>query len=175
MKAKQCSFEGCAYVGTLWSASPRLCKTHAMMAKSEGKPKAIKVYSTPKAKPKASEKSIPDLIKLATITFNRWIKRRDTEGVGGNCISCSNWFPSKELQAGHYMPSTYSSLKFNEHNVNIECEKCNCADTNHLKFYRLNLIKKIGLEKVLELESVPLAKYYKWEAEELYDIIERYK
>jgi len=37
MKAKQCSYEGCTYVGTLWQSSPRLCKTHAMMVKAEGK------------------------------------------------------------------------------------------------------------------------------------------
>lgn len=46
MKAKQCSYEGCTYVGPLWQAVPKLCKTHAMMLKSEGKPKPVKVYST---------------------------------------------------------------------------------------------------------------------------------
>lgn len=151
------------------------CKECHTKVKLQGTPKATKVYSTSTSQYKPVERSIPELVKLATITFNRWVKQRDTAGVGGNCISCGTWYPAKELQSGHYMPSTYTILKFNEDNVSIECEKCNCSDTNHLKFYRINLIKKIGLEKVLELENTPLATYHKWEREELYDIINRYK
>lgn len=42
MKAKQCSYPNCEYVGTLWKSKPPLCKTHAMMVKSkEGQGKSV--------------------------------------------------------------------------------------------------------------------------------------
>lgn len=213
MKAKQCSFEGCTYIGTLWSAKPQLCKTHALFVKAQNKPKVgdiyqekeisidssgaeyhkefrivsvtpsktTKVYSSDKghvARPKTTpkeDKSLPELIKLAVTVFHRWIKERDRNGDYFTCISCGEVKHISVANAGHFRNGTVTELKFNPDNVHLEDETCNCHNPNHLIGYRKNLIKKIGIEKVVELESVPLAKYYKYEREELYDIINRYK
>lgn len=196
MKLKQCSV--CNQFVPLWRSSPPTCKS--CMPRTPIKPKVgdtigtmqiksitksdsqpIRIVMTPNKprtepkKPKG-EVSIPELLKLATIAFNRWIKKRDrTDTLGGICISCGEYKLNAYLQAGHYMPSTYSSLKFNELNVNSECERCNCGDDTHLIGYRNNLIKKIGIDKVLWLEETPLAKTHKWTREELNDIIQKYK
>jgi len=121
------------------------------------------------------DKSIPELLKLATIVFNRWIRERDCNWGISECISCGIYRYYEDIQAGHYMPSTYSELRFNELNVNSECARCNCGDDKHLIGYRTNLIKKIGLEKVEWLESHKIATSHKWEKQELLDIISKYK
>lgn len=121
------------------------------------------------------QKSIPELIKLAVIVFHKWIRNRDSRNDAFRCISCNQLKSTKVMQAGHYMPSTYTSLKFNENNVNGECQWCNCYNQDHLTGYRLNLGRKIGFEIVEELESVPLALYHVWDRQELLDIIENYK
>lgn len=78
------------------------------------------------------------------------------------------------MQAGHYMAGTNSSVRFHELNVNGECETCNCFDPNHLVGYRKNLIDKIGLEAVEQLE-IEAHKPHKWDRQELLDIIKKYK
>lgn len=146
----------------------KLCQYHYWQGKRKpiGR-KAVKIS----VKETISEPSIQELIKLAVIVFHKWIKKRD----GNRCISCGKDVKPEHIQAGHYRPSTYSSLRFDELNVNSECERCNCHDTNHLVGYRNNLIKKIGLDKVLQLESAPLAKDFKWDKEQLMEIINKYK
>src|ERR1041385_5995835 len=119
MKVKKCQGEGCTYSGQLWQAKGQLCKSCAMKEKATKEPKYVKVASSGKITPTSSpnrkdDKSIPELLKLATIAFNRWIKRRDAGTIGTNCISCSTWYPVHELQAGHYKSVNFSSLRFNE-------------------------------------------------------------
>lgn len=128
------------------------------------------------AKKHKGEVSLPDLLKLATMTFNLWIRRRDTlDGTYFKCISCGSLQKIESADCGHYMPSTYSELKFNELNCHAECKQCNQGDINHLLGYRVNLIQKIGVDKVLWLEETPLGKEHKWTREELNDIIQKYK
>lgn len=132
------------------------------------------------ARKKIKEKStneIPALLHKAVEVFNAAIRRRDTDAFDGvHCISCGNLFLYQvSIQAGHYMPSTYSVLRFNELNCNAECESCNVHDPNHLVGYRKNLIRKIGITKVEWLESHTIAKDFKWDREFLQNIIDTYK
>lgn len=119
--------------------------------------------------------SVSQLLKIATDKFNAFIRHRDAIGQYFTCISCSLFKHVRFMQAGHYMPSTYSQLKFNELNVNAECIQCNCMDENHLVGYRKNLIRKIGIEKVEELENSKIGNTAKWDREELLEIIKKYK
>lgn len=121
------------------------------------------------------DKSIPELLKLATIVFNRWIVQRDLNGDFFNCISCGLRRHKSEAQCGHYMPVNYSALRFHEDNCHAEDVSCNCVDPNHLVGYRKNLIMKIGYVKVEWLESHKIAEDFKWSREELLTIINKYK
>jgi hypothetical protein len=130
---------------------------------------------TPIAK-KPKKDSLPELLNLAEIVFNKWIRNRDKlDDFTFICISCNSAHPNELMDAGHFRPKTISSLRFDENNINGECQKCNRQDIYHLIGYRENLIKKIGLDKVLELESVPFGKEHKWDRQELLDIIKKYK
>jgi len=82
--------------------------------------------------------------------INLWIKLRD---YFEPCISCGKH--RNAYDAGHYLArSIRPELAFHEDNIHKQCVYCN----NYNKGvgsagYRPNLIKKIGIEKVEELEK----------------------
>lgn len=119
---------------------------------------------------KRKTKSLPKLLQDAQKAFNSWVRLRDS---GEKCISCNN--PGN--QAGHYFPvKGFSSLRFHEWNVNIQCAACNCYQHGNQAMYRIGLVKKIGEDKVKELEELAIGnRVYKWSREELNEIILKYK
>jgi len=88
-------------------------------------------------------------IKLLQITFNSYIRQRDKE-LG--CVSCGR-FDVEEFHAGHYIASTYQYHRFNPDNVHKQCSKCNTHLRGNLIPYRIELIKRIGLEGVEYIEN----------------------
>jgi hypothetical protein len=102
-----------------------------------------------KTKIKESLLKFSDYIKLFQITFNTFIRLRDKNFP---CISCGR-FDVEEFHCGHYIPSTFQYHRFNEFNCNKQCSQCNTHLRGNLIAYRINLIKKIGLEEVEYLEN----------------------
>ena len=87
---------------------------------------------------------------LAQKYFNLYIRWRDK---GQPCISCQRTNIKKE-NAGHYRTTAAApQLRFNEENCNLQCEKCNSHLSGNIGEYRINLIKKIGQERVDWLEG----------------------
>lgn len=95
----------------------------------------------------------------AQTAFNRWIRLRD---YGLPCISCRNSDRSIQYAAGHYFSVGSSpELRYEPLNVHLQCnKKCNCELSGNLLHYRVNLIKKIGQDKVDWLEGNHEAKHY---------------
>jgi len=123
--------------------------------RKEGKEATRERVELRKTKDKA--KTRREWIKDAQTSFNAFIRARDDKLP---CISCGRHHQG-QYHAGHYMPtSTRPSLRFNELNVHKQCSACNNHLHGNLVNYRVELIKKIGLELVewLEGEHVP-AKY----------------
>ena len=118
------------------------------------------------------------LTKDAQTAFNTYIRTRD----GKKCISCKfephvndkgKWV-DRQFHAGHYKSQGgNSALRFNELNVHAQCSICNNHLSGNLANYRMNLIEKIGLEKVQKLECDKATK--RWSIEELKEIISKYK
>lgn len=89
------------------------------------------------------------LKELQTI-FNQYIRLRDCNYP---CISCQT---TNKIQyhAGHFQAiGGHPNLRFNEFNVNKQCQRCNTELHGNLLMYRMGLILKYGLDKVQELES----------------------
>ena len=128
---------------------------------------------TSKTVQKYMQKSIPAMIKTATKYFNAFIRRRDANQP---CIACGQF---KELQAGHYYPAGhYPMLRFNEDNVWGECLADNYYSGDHLISYRENLIGRIGLKRVEQLDLIAKVNKrtgHKWDRYSLIEIIEKYK
>lgn len=126
----------------------------------------IKRYST---------KSIPDLIKIATKYFNRYIRLRDTQDNYFVCISCNQPKSLDKLEAGHYLSAGHNGIvRFNEDNVHGQCHRCNFHLHGNQSNYRIGLIKKIGNERVEMLESLSRMRH-KWSREGLINVIVTYK
>jgi hypothetical protein len=81
--------------------------------------------------------------------FNEWVRLRDE---GQPCISCGNhrlvW------HAGHYRSvGACPELRFEQDNCHRQCATCNTLLSGNLAAYRVNLIAKIGLDRVEWLEG----------------------
>src|SRR3989304_9551031 len=126
------------------------------------------------------KKSIKSLDRIAWNYFSKFIRDRDSEDGYFTCISCGKTksVAGGNCQAGHYYPAgKFKSLKYDEHNVNAECEYCNYYSGDHLIGYRGNLIVKIGIQAFEKLEvKAEYNKRHGSKIDRLYliDVIERF-
>ncbi|PKN06117.1 MAG: recombinase [Deltaproteobacteria bacterium HGW-Deltaproteobacteria-7] len=88
--------------------------------------------------------------------FSLFIRLRDSDERGYcRCISCGLVRHYKEMDAGHFIPQGSSyALKYNEDNVHAQCTSCNKFKSGNLVDYRINLVNKIGEQKVKRLETL---------------------
>ncbi len=127
---------------------------------------------------KAKHKTWSSYIKDCEREFNAFIRERDKNEP---CISCDALPGNYKLTAGHFWPTTYQILRFNEDNVHGQCwYNCNKNKHGNVNEYRIRLIKKIGANNVKELdesrhekldltinEIVELKEYYKQKTKHL--------
>lgn len=112
-----------------------------------------------------------DLKKEAQKHFNKYIRLRDKDLP---CISCGKT-EAKAWHAGHYWAmGMNSALRYSEDNVNKQCNSCNKWGHGNLLNYRLNLVKKIGEDRVKWLDENHNGTK-KWTRDELEQLISTYK
>lgn len=100
-------------------------------------------------------KTAGDYAKEAQAAVNRYIRARD---YGKPCICCSqpmNWnVRGGSVDASHYRSrGAASHLRFNLLNIWAGCVKCNRFLSGNVVEYRINLINRIGLDRVEQLEN----------------------
>jgi hypothetical protein len=97
-------------------------------------------------------------MREAQAAFNAWVRARD---AGLPCISCGT---TADIQyaAGHFRSAGgHPELRFDPLNVHLQCNRnCNMAKSGNLGPYRIELIKRIGQEKVDWLEGPHEPKRY---------------
>ncbi len=95
-------------------------------------------------------KSRGDHLKDAQAAFNAWIRERDAPLP---CISCGRHHEG-QYHAGHYRTTAAApELRFEPLNVHKQCAPCNNHMSGNIVEYRINLVKKIGVEAVEWLEG----------------------
>ncbi len=121
-------------------------------------------------------------LPAAQKAFNAFIRERDYKLP---CVSCGNFItkdmPFGKYDCGHFKTiGGFPELRFEELNAHKQCKKCNGGagnfskkDTTVSKEYRVNLIEKIGLDKVEWIEGPHEPK--KYNCEELKQIEQHYK
>lgn len=114
---------------------------------------------------------ISDLKKEAQKVFNKYIRTRDKDLP---CISCGAT-TARAWHAGHFWAQGMNgALRFFVDNCHKQCDSCNVWKHGNLLNYRINLVKKIGEERVKNLDNLhTLMK--RWTREELEAIISKYK
>lgn len=98
---------------------------------------------------KVNAKSRGEWLRDAQIAYNAWIRARDD---GKPCVSCGSFTGKKN--AGHYRSvGSAPELRFEPINCHLQCEKCNSYLSGNLINYRIELIKRIGIDRVEWLEG----------------------
>ena len=123
--------------------------------KSEAGQKIVKkaiLQDTREQKIKMRSKS--DWMKLAQAAVNQWVRFRDRDKP---CISCGSAPAQKRggtMDAGHYRSrGAAGHLRFNTNNIHAQCVKCNRHLSGNVVEFRINLIRRIGEDKVQQLEA----------------------
>ena len=102
---------------------------------------------------KENLKTVNDWIKEAQTAVNKYIRMRD---YGKPCVSCGSNPEQKRggtMDAGHYRSrGAASHLRFNLFNIHAQCVKCNRFGSGNAVDYRIQLIERIGLDRVERLE-----------------------
>lgn len=89
-------------------------------------------------------------MKEAQAAFNAWIRERD---VSLPCVSCGRHH-NGQWHAGHYRTvGGNPELRFEPLNVWRQCAPCNNHKSGDIVNYRLELVRRIGAEKVDWLEG----------------------
>ena len=129
-----------------------------------------KTWKETKTRMKTELKTTQDWLKEAQTIFNQYIRLRDN---GLWCISCG--LPPKKKNAGHYYSQGgHSNVRFNEDNVHLQCEHCNTYLSGNLLNYQIGIEKRIGAEKLIELQGKAHIEK-KWSTDEIKEIIRVYK
>jgi hypothetical protein len=129
-----------------------------------------KMWKQTKTRMKEDLKTTQDWLKEAQTIFNKYIRMRD---MGLLCISC-NTIPKKK-NAGHYFSSGgHSNVRFDEDNVHLQCEHCNTYLSGNLLNYQIGIEKRIGADKLIELQAKAHIEK-RWTVDELKAIIKEYK
>jgi hypothetical protein len=115
--------------------------------------------------------TVPELLKLAQITFNKWIRERDKDKP---CVSCKKPLGAK-YDAGHYFSAGgHKAVTFDEDNVHAQCVTCNKYKHGNLLQYQIEIQQRIGIDRFTALQEKAY-QVKKWTREELNEIIKLYK
>lgn len=158
MKPKKCKI--CQTVFTPIRALQMVCGAkcgieYGIRQTAKRERKKVKEYKkelrAEKREAKEKLKTYSQRVNEVKVIFQRYIRMRDAKLP---CISCGA-ITSSVWDAGHYKKAElYSGVIFNELNTNKQCGKCNRYLGGNELNYRIGLIAKIGIERVLELEGL---------------------
>jgi hypothetical protein len=138
----------------------KACQMECAMAHSRANnnKKAQKSWDQETTKRKKALKGRSRWLKEAQVEFNRYIRVRDR---GLPCVSCGCVEGSLKsnlkggvMDAGHFLGTgSHFELRFIEQNCAAQCKRCNRQLSGNHGPYRIELIKRIGLEMVEFLEG----------------------
>lgn len=154
-RQKVCRNPACAAKFTPQRLGQAVCSPKCGLAiKDVNKDKARKAIDQVERKQiraaKERIKSRGDYLREAQAAFNTWVRERD---AALPCISCNRHHQGK-YDAGHYRTvGSNPALRFNPFNCHKQCVPCNQHKSGDIVNYRINLVAKIGADKVAWLEG----------------------
>jgi len=102
-------------------------------------------------------KSRADHMRDTQKAFNAWVRERD---VDLSCISCGRHHEGK-YDAGHYRTvKSNPALRFEPLNCHKQCVPCNQHLSGNIVNYRVELVKRVGIDLVDWLEGPHEPKKY---------------
>ncbi len=124
--------------------------------------------TTSRSKKPKKEKPIPNNIKHLCLSMFQRMRRLQEANYAGDvtCISCGQVMNWKDSQGGHYLSRTVEATCIEPDNVWPQCPSCNGYKAGNVALYRINLVKRIGVERVERLENMMMASKGDEEAKE---------
>ncbi len=165
-KTKKC--KACKKTFTYFNSLQKVCSPTCALetVKADNKKK----FNKQTKEMKASIKTKAQWLKEVQAVFNKYIRLRDAKEP---CISCGRHHEG-QYHAGHYRSVGSSpELRFCQDNNHKQCAPCNNHLSGNLIPYRVNLIKKIGIDRVEWIEGPHEAK--KYTIDELKELKRKYK
>ncbi|MDK5706382.1 recombination protein NinG, partial [Serratia nevei] len=100
-------------------------------------------------------------IKQAQQAVNAFIRERDRDLP---CVSCGT-MSAAQWDAGHYRTTASApQLRFDPRQIWKQCQVCNQHKSGNIVPYRVELVRRIGIEQVEDIESNH--KRHRWTIEE---------
>lgn len=168
IKQKKCKC--CGILFTPYKTTQKVCSTKCAIdyANTQMKIQAKKIARAEKKEWNKKNMTLSDWKKKVQTVFNKYIRLRDIEK---GCISCGTPLQNRKFDAGHFYPSTYEGIRFNENNVHGQCVPCNRNKHGNLHEYRKNITNRINQNELkwLDENRYIKLKLSKTELEELYN------
>ncbi|EJM09760.1 Bacteriophage Lambda NinG protein [Pseudomonas sp. GM18] len=162
-KAKKCKNPACGVsFKPSFSTAQKVCSwTCGLAIKDVNQEKARKSLAQIERKEikarKEKLKSRADHMRETQVVFNEWIRLRD---AALPCVSCGRHHEG-QYHAGHYRTvGANPELRFESLNVWKQCAPCNNHKSGDIVNYRIELVKRIGADKVDWLEGPHEPKRY---------------
>lgn len=129
--------------------------SHSKTSKSPAKPK------------KKKSNAIPSNIRKRAMEALQKLRRAEEADDNGmvQCITCRRVMHWTEAQGGHYISRGCHATEIEEDNIWPQCPRCNGPMNGRPIDYRMNLVRKIGEDRVKRLENMKIAN----------DILEKFK
>jgi len=125
-------------------------KAKEVAAWAKKRAKAAKVERASVKVRREKDKRRPEWLKEAQTAFNAFIRARDADLP---CVSCGRHHQG-QYHAGHYLTTgARPELRFSVINCWKQCSPCNLHLHGNLILYRVELIRRIGLDSVEWLEG----------------------
>lgn len=115
--------------------------------------------------PKPSRKT---LVKKLDTVFSEYIRRRYAKNDIAECVTCGKKDHWKKLQAGHFMSRKHYSTRWDERNVEVQCNACNVF--RYGEQYKFSLYLGEELSDELYLKSHQTVKFSNVDLQEMIDV-----
>lgn len=171
IKDKKCKC--CKKTFTPHKSTQVVCSTKCAIEYANAKIKRNAKRESQKMKKEFIEANmtISDYKKKLQSVFNKYVRLRD---LHRGCVSCDTPLHSRKFDAGHYYPTTYQGIRFDERNVHGQCVPCNRSMHGNLHEYRKRITNRISEDDLKWLDENRY-KPLKWTKEEYKEKIEYYK
>lgn len=170
-KPKKCKCCGVTFMP--FKTTQKVCSPKCAIEYTNAKIKrdAVKKARSDKKRFIEDTMTLSDWKKKLQTVFNKYIRLRD---INKGCVSCGTPLQNRKFDAGHFYPTTYEGLRFNENNVHGQCVPCNRSLHGNLHEYRKHITSRITEEELQWLDDnrhkkLKLTKY------EIQDLIKVYK
>lgn len=119
--------------------------------------KDVKAKKRKEFQQKKKELNKGKAMNTADMYFSRYIRTLYSDNGYVSCFTCGDVLEVKEIDNGHYQKRAHQGTRYHEDNCRPQCKKkCNgdTAGNGRQDVFRVNLVKQIGEERVLEIERL---------------------